>query len=76
MHESMLRAGDAVTVRKGALPAGRPSRRLPADIRGRVVSVTGRAVQVEAEGGYRDEDGTQLAMKFLTFDQSYVYRRG
>jgi len=75
MHESILKPGDAVTVRRGALlPDGR--RRLPADCQGKVIAVAGRSVKVEADGGFvNDESGFRLVGKFLTFDVSYVYRR-
>jgi hypothetical protein len=76
MHESLLKPGDAVTVRRGALllPEGR--RRLPADCQGKVISVAGKSIKVEANGGFvDDENGFRLVGKFLTFDVSYVYRR-
>ncbi len=66
-----------MTVRKGALtlPESRSSRRLADDVRGKVVRVVGRTVQVEADAGWRDGEGLSLVGKFLTFDRSYVYRR-
>ena len=76
MHESVLKPGDAVTVRRGALllPDGR--RRLPADCQAKVIAVTGRSVKVEASTGFADdENGFRLVGRFLTFDASYVYRR-
>ncbi len=77
VHENALKPGDQVTVRKGALtlPESRSSRRLAADVRGKVVRVIGRSVQVEADAGWTDSDGLSLSGKFLTFDQTYVYRR-
>ena len=77
MYENALQPGDQVTVRKGALtlPDTRSSRRLKADVRGKVIRVVGRTVQVEADAGWTDEEGLSLSGKFLTFDQSYVYRR-
>ncbi|HZU99149.1 MAG TPA: hypothetical protein VFF73_20750 [Planctomycetota bacterium] len=77
MYENAPRPGDHVTVRKGAvtLPESRSSRRLAEDVRGKVIRVDGRSVQVEADHGWKDEEGLSLAGKFLTFDQSYVYRR-
>jgi hypothetical protein len=77
MHENALRPSDPVTVRKGAvtLPESRSSRRLTEDVRGKVVRVEGRSVQVEADSGWKDGEGLSLAGKFLTFDRSYVYRR-
>lgn len=77
MHENALKVGDHVTVRKGALtlPENRSSRRLTADVKGKVIRVSGRTVQVEADAGWTDEEGLSLSGKFLTFDQSYVYRR-
>ncbi len=77
MHEATLRPGDSVTVRKGAatLPDSRSSRRLADDVRGKVVRVDGRSVQVEADRGWKDGEGLSLAGKFLTFDRSYVFRR-
>ena len=75
MHETDLKPGDAVTVRKGALllPG---SRRLPSDCQGKVIAVAGRNVKVEAKDGFLDdEQGFRLVAKFLTFDLSYVYRR-
>jgi hypothetical protein len=77
MHESDLQPGDHVTVRKGALtlPEGRSSRRLADDVRGKVIRVVGRSVQVEADAGWTDGEGLALAGKFLTFDRSYVYKR-
>jgi hypothetical protein len=76
MHESVLRPGESVTVRKGApLPGGHSLRRLTTDVRGKVVSVTGRSVNVEADEGFRDEAGLLLSARFLPFDQSYVFRR-
>ena len=76
MHESLLKPGDAVTVRRGALllPDGR--RRLPTDCEAKVLSVIGRSIRVEANTGFADdENGFRLVGRFLTFDVSYVYRR-
>jgi hypothetical protein len=76
MHECILKPGDDVTVRRGALllPDGR--RRLPADCEGKVIGVTGRSIKIEANTGFADdENGFRLVGKFLTFDVSYVYRR-
>ena len=76
MHETDLKPGDTVTVRRGALllPEGR--RRLPADCLAKVMGVTGRSVKVEANTSFADdENGFRLVGKFLTFDVSYVYRR-
>lgn len=77
VHESALRPGDPVTVRKGAvtLPESRSSRKLTVDIRGRVVRVDGRSVQVEVEHACTDGEGLSLAGKLLTFDRSYIYGR-
>ena len=76
MHDTALRPGELVTVRKGALlPGGHSLQRLTSDVRGKVISVTGRTVSVEADGGFRDESGLQLSARFLPFDQSYVFRR-
>ncbi len=77
MHENALRPGDHVTVRRGAatLPENRSTRRLAEDVRGKVIRVEGRSVQVEADHGWKDEGGLSLSGKFLTFDRSYVYLR-
>jgi hypothetical protein len=76
MHDCILKLGDPVTVRRGALllPDGR--RRLPNDCQGKVIGVAGRSVKIEANHGFADdENGFRLVGKFLTFDVSYVYRR-
>jgi hypothetical protein len=77
MHESPLKPGDLVTVHKGAstLPENRSSRKLKEEVRGKVVRLDGRSVQVEADHDWKDGEGLSLAGKFLTFDQSYVFRR-
>ena len=75
MHDSILKPGDPVTVRRGALllPDGR--RRLPADCQGKVIGVLGRSIKIEANTGFvDDENGFRLVGRFLTFDVSYVYR--
>ena len=76
MHDNILKPGEAVTVRRGALllPDGR--RRLPADCQGKVIAVAGRSIKIEASTGFvDDENGFRLVGRFLTFDVSYVYRR-
>ncbi len=77
MHDSTLKPGEPVTVRKGALlmPGGHLLKRLAADVRGTVIAVTGRSVKVEADEGFHDEGGLKLSARFLTFDESYVFRR-
>lgn len=76
MQDELLRAGDQVTIRKGAplLPDGR--RKLTRDCLAVVISVHGRSVKVEPHTLFVEEaDGSKIVAPFAMFDLSYIYRR-